>query len=529
MNKFVKIAVLLLFTLVFVQFADAQTYTQNEQDCFNLVQGKVAYDKLGNKQWHEPNVRDLCRGTTNPVRTVDCFNLKIINYNDWQRGIRECAPAVLDPKPFPTPQPNPTPGPNPIPPGGEQTATDIDVGKNGDVWIIGTNPVPGGFGIFKRTGSSWTQVGGGAVRIAVGDDGDPWVVNDTGTIYHRANGSWVEIPGAKARDIDIADHRTLDKVWIVDDRGDVRIWSGGARAQWIPVGENANAERLAVDLAGTPWIRTGRTTLKWFRRQQWRVFNNLVAATTIATGGNDSIWILNSRNQPAELVRTTFRERTQLAPIKEIAMDMNSTLWMIDQNGRISNIPGNNPAPQGNIDQAQECMKMVKRRMDYTPTLESLVEEDSAWRSQNIPILCRESKSYTDTVFCFDLNTNLYDRDQAIRKCSAKPEILPNARTIRFKNEAGYVAKMVILYFVLDANGAPVPKNLITDKLAYGQSQLLDIPLNTAPNTKVTVSLMGTATVKENFYSTSLNANFSGDLCFKAWGTLFSPQGGGCQ
>lgn len=69
----------------------AKDYKQNEQDCHNLVQGKVAYDKAGNKTWSEGNVRRLCKNTTSPVRTVDCFNLRIANYNDWKRGLDECS------------------------------------------------------------------------------------------------------------------------------------------------------------------------------------------------------------------------------------------------------------------------------------------------------------------------------------------------------------------------------------------------------------------------------------------------------
>lgn len=76
--------------------ANAQNYTQNEQDCYNQVQGKVAYDKAGNKKWSEANVRSLCKGTTYPARTIDCFNLSIANYNDWKRGISECSQTVIN-------------------------------------------------------------------------------------------------------------------------------------------------------------------------------------------------------------------------------------------------------------------------------------------------------------------------------------------------------------------------------------------------------------------------------------------------
>ena len=87
--------VLPLFVILFIQIiANAQTYTQAEQNCFDMVQGKVAWDKAGNsKTWIESNVRALCKGTTNPAATVACFkNIVSIN-GDYGRGIRECPSA----------------------------------------------------------------------------------------------------------------------------------------------------------------------------------------------------------------------------------------------------------------------------------------------------------------------------------------------------------------------------------------------------------------------------------------------------
>ncbi|MDM0110231.1 hypothetical protein QTH97_35445 [Variovorax sp. J22R24] len=55
-------------------------------------------------------------------------------------------------------------------------------------WLVGTNPVPGGFGIFQWNfqTSNWDPIDGGAVRIACGGpEGTPWVVNDLGEIYQR--------------------------------------------------------------------------------------------------------------------------------------------------------------------------------------------------------------------------------------------------------------------------------------------------------------------------------------------------------
>ncbi|NEZ54196.1 tectonin domain-containing protein [Adonisia turfae] len=57
-------------------------------------------------------------------------------------------------------------------------AKDIDIGGDGSVWIVGTNEVTGGYGIYQWNGSNWDVKDGGAVRIAVDEDGNPWVVNN---------------------------------------------------------------------------------------------------------------------------------------------------------------------------------------------------------------------------------------------------------------------------------------------------------------------------------------------------------------
>ena len=90
MNKLVKVIFLSIFALIFFQSANAQTYTQNEQNCFNMVQGKVAWNQAGTTTWGEGNLRNLCQGTTNPSATISCFQNEIRTHNDWSRGISAC-------------------------------------------------------------------------------------------------------------------------------------------------------------------------------------------------------------------------------------------------------------------------------------------------------------------------------------------------------------------------------------------------------------------------------------------------------
>jgi hypothetical protein len=88
-----------------------------EQQCFDAVQGKVAWNQSGSTSWSPSNVQRLCKGTTNPARTIACFQAQIRMHNDWNRGITACQPAALAAAPSqaaPPPIPPATPvGPAP--------------------------------------------------------------------------------------------------------------------------------------------------------------------------------------------------------------------------------------------------------------------------------------------------------------------------------------------------------------------------------------------------------------------------------
>jgi hypothetical protein len=76
-------------------------------------------------------------------------------------------------------------------------AREIGVGKNGSVWVIGTNAVPGGYGIYrwKDAEQTFESIPGGAVAIDVDPDGNAWVINDVGAIYRYDGTTFVQAPG----------------------------------------------------------------------------------------------------------------------------------------------------------------------------------------------------------------------------------------------------------------------------------------------------------------------------------------------
>ena len=132
------------------------------------------------------------------------------------------------------------------------TAKDIGIGANGSVWIVGTNPVIGGYGIYRWDGENWGGFSDdGAVRIDVDPQGNPWIVNDNGKIYRRVDNRWEQLFGA-AKDIGIGANGS---VWIV---GTNPVFGGYGIYQWD--GRNwegfsdDGALQISVDKDGIPWI-----------------------------------------------------------------------------------------------------------------------------------------------------------------------------------------------------------------------------------------------------------------------------------
>jgi hypothetical protein len=128
-----------------------------------------------------------------------------------------------------------------------------DIGSDGALWLIGTNPVPGGFGIyFLDSTSNWVGVDGGAVRIAVGPDGLPWIVNSAGSIFHRVNNNtaWLALPGG-AQDIGVGADGTP---WVIGTNAvpggfGIYRWDGST---WV--GIDGGGVQISVGGDGLPWI-----------------------------------------------------------------------------------------------------------------------------------------------------------------------------------------------------------------------------------------------------------------------------------
>ncbi|MBS1790226.1 MAG: hypothetical protein JST85_21050 [Acidobacteria bacterium] len=133
-----------------------------------------------------------------------------------------------------------------------------------------------------------------------------------------------------------------------------------------------------------------------------------------------------------------------------------------------------------------------------------------------------------DDAMYYMLDPTITSKGKDIRELPATPA----ARTITFKNEAGYVAKLSVVYFVnQNINGTQVPmaKALDTSAIPVGVSKTLEIPRDTAKGMPISVAIEGIGTTKGKVLETTVPEGFNGNLCFKSWGTIFDAKGGACQ
>ena len=166
-------------------------------------------------------------------------------------------------------------------------ATALGIGGTGSaVWIIGANPVGGGnYGIYHWNGTTWAQVPGGAVRIAVDPSGLAWVINSAHSLYHW-NGSGWAFYGGGFSDIGIGADGVF---WAIGTHamggGNYGIyhWNGNRWAQ-APGG----AVRIAVDPSGLAWVINSAHHLYHWNGSSWTAYPG--AATNIAVGANGSVW-----------------------------------------------------------------------------------------------------------------------------------------------------------------------------------------------------------------------------------------------
>lgn len=146
------------------------------------------------------------------------------------------------------------------------SAQDVASSAEGSIWIVSDQPNESGYRVQKWDAGSSSFVNesanGGAVRIALGSDGIPWVVDSAGNVHRRSSaspddGSWIWAENGCAQDIGVNGAPFGDQtVWIIGcDAGDAGLrvyqWNGN---DWTADEAGGSGVRIAVDSTGRPVV-----------------------------------------------------------------------------------------------------------------------------------------------------------------------------------------------------------------------------------------------------------------------------------
>lgn len=228
-------------------------------------------------------------GATCTTSTTSCLLSGLTNGNPYQVAVT--ATTSRGTGPASTPSGWVTPAPRIAFPGFARvngTATAISEGASGSVWAIGYLNVAGGHPIYERTAGGWTQIPGGAVAIAVGPTGTPWVVNSFHQIFQLTNAGWKLEPGS-ALAISIGANGS---VWVI---GTNAIPGGHGIFSWTGTGwaeRSGGAVGIAVGPGGSPWVTNSFDQIFQWNGTGWNLQTG--SATAIGEGGDGAVWVLGS-------------------------------------------------------------------------------------------------------------------------------------------------------------------------------------------------------------------------------------------
>jgi Tectonin domain len=128
-----------------------------------------------------------------------------------------------------------------------RAATDIGIGADGTIWVIGADAAPGGYNIYRSTdaGEHWTQMPGAAERVAVDPRGNAWVVNSSHNIFSFDGRKFGLEPGA-AVDVSVG---ADGAVWVTGVDGAIYRWTNGG---WLK--RSGGAVQISAGPAGVVWV-----------------------------------------------------------------------------------------------------------------------------------------------------------------------------------------------------------------------------------------------------------------------------------
>jgi hypothetical protein len=464
--------VVLTLSLLFMQGqAQAQSPTPLEQQCMNAVQGKVAWNQAGSTTWGADNLRNLCQGTTNPTATITCFQGQIKAHNSWERGIAECKS-----KPSST---------------GELVRASYD-----------SNP----FVADSTKAGEWRWNGG-----------NPF----TRTIYNPLDGGVLlkyKQSGQGNSDGCSGPDNPVYKAFF----------------QQACFAHDVNYD-APFGLAGFPNYATGDSIGKDLADYLFKK-DMLMLSKQNSTAVSKSI----DETSAAFFFRAVqdfggYRGR----PDGKEILEKGGVIAVKNNGGYVMGLKVKWTDAQG-VQRAEEIQNAGGRAATIPLSIGARNIEVECWAVAGKQIFKKSFSGvgmYAFTVGGTTLAPTLADglnkdAGDEIKTIVTGEKIPAGERGIIFNNQAGYVAKMTVVYFMTETVGGaqvPMAKSLSTPAISLGFSRPLVIPRNTAKGMPISVVIEGIGTIKGKVLETTVAENFTGNVCFKSWGTIFDAKGGPCQ
>ncbi len=188
-------------------------------------------------------------------------------------------------------------------------AEDIAAAQNGRLWVLGPESAYGGWLVYNQDINGTREFAGAvAVRIATGPNGIPWIVTLDGGIWRHStaaatSGTWTQVTGC-AKDIAIGGN---GDVWVLgcpDSQGLLGVykWNGGSGF----TGADGRGVRIAVSSSGRPLVVASNGTV-WRRNSAdpnvsgWKRLPDVGATpndnTDIYADASDSVWLIGKDDE----------------------------------------------------------------------------------------------------------------------------------------------------------------------------------------------------------------------------------------
>ena len=458
--------------------AQAQSPTPLEQQCMSAVQGKVAWNQADTTAWGADNLRNLCQGTTNPSATIACFQTQIQTHNSWERGIAACkgkpasagelVRASYDSNPFVADSTK----------AGEWRWT----GGNPFTRII-YNPLDGGV-LLK-----YKQNGQGNSDGCSGPDNPVYkAFFQQACFAHDVNydapfglAGFPNYPNGDSSGKELADYLFKKDMLMISKQKSSDL------SKSLDETSAAFFYRAVQDFGGYRGRSEGKEVL---------------AKGGVVAVKNNGGFVMG--------LRVSWTDPQGVNRVEEIQ----------NAGGRAATIP----LSIGVRNIEVECWAVAGKQIFK-----------KSFPGVGMYAFTVGGTTLSPTVadgLSADIGEDVKKAANAVKTVVTGEKIPDGERGITFNNQAGYIAKMTVVYFMTETIGGaqvPMAKSLSTPAISLGFSRPLIIPRNTAKGMPISLVIEGIGTVKSKVFETTVAENFTGNVCFKSWGTIFDAQGGSCK